>query len=111
MKVGDYIYTSWGYDQTNIDFAVITEISKTGKTIKARRTKAKVVDDAKYSDGLAPTEPVGDWFRLYVRYHDDNRVYFVGQYPYCLGFSDRRMGYFWLWDGNPKYETKSQYGH
>lgn len=32
----DYIYCSWGYDQTNIDFAQIIEVSKTRKTVNGK---------------------------------------------------------------------------
>ncbi len=33
-KVGDIFHTSWGYEQTNIEYFQIKEISKTGKTCK-----------------------------------------------------------------------------
>ena len=36
MKVGDIFYESWGYDQTNIDFAQIVAFSPTGKTVLCR---------------------------------------------------------------------------
>lgn len=32
VKVGDIFYSSWGYDQTNVDYFAVTEVSKTGKT-------------------------------------------------------------------------------
>ena len=37
LKVGDIIYNSWGYDQTNIDFYQV--ISKTEKSVKLRMIK------------------------------------------------------------------------
>jgi hypothetical protein len=32
VKVGTVFYRSWGYDQTNVNFYVVTAVSKTGKT-------------------------------------------------------------------------------
>jgi hypothetical protein len=32
VKRGDVFYRSWGYDQTNVNFYVVTAVSKTGKT-------------------------------------------------------------------------------
>ena len=37
VKVGDIFYNSWGYDQTNIDWYQVVEVSPTGKTCKVRR--------------------------------------------------------------------------
>lgn len=34
VKIGDVFHTSWGYDQTNVEFFQVKEISKTGKTCK-----------------------------------------------------------------------------
>jgi hypothetical protein len=36
VKVGDIFYCSWGYDQTNIDFYQVVELSASGKTAKLR---------------------------------------------------------------------------
>ncbi|MBE3139569.1 MAG: hypothetical protein IMZ53_03195, partial [Thermoplasmata archaeon] len=33
LKPGDFFYESWGYDQTNIDFLQIIEVSPTKKTV------------------------------------------------------------------------------
>jgi hypothetical protein len=36
LKVGDFFYESWGYDQTNIDYLEVMEISPTRKTALCR---------------------------------------------------------------------------
>ena len=33
LNVGDILYTSWGYDQTNVDFFKVIKVSPTGKTV------------------------------------------------------------------------------
>lgn len=38
---GVILIDSWGYDQTNIDFYQIIEITKSGKSVKIQRIKCK----------------------------------------------------------------------
>ncbi len=128
VKVGDIFVRSWGYDQTNVDFYEIVEVSKTGKTAKARKNKGAIVPDGddstlrSTSDRVVPaTGP--DRF-------EDN--------PRCARCSNRHPGepgwdghaftalYTWQarfdrvtddwdhayrWDGQPEYQTASGWGH
>lgn len=34
VKVGDVFYRSWGYDQTNINYYIVTALTKSGKSAK-----------------------------------------------------------------------------
>jgi len=34
LKVGDIVNTSWGYDQTNVDFFVVTRVSKSSAWVR-----------------------------------------------------------------------------
>jgi hypothetical protein len=54
VKAGDIFYTSWGYDQTNVDFYLAIEVSKTGKTVKLRQIQAMNVADEGPHDSLIP---------------------------------------------------------
>src|SRR5438552_359421 len=36
VNVGDFFVSSWGYDQTNVDFYRVVEVSKSGKTVKVQ---------------------------------------------------------------------------
>ena len=111
FKVGDILYTSWGYGQTQYDFVQIVE-SKTGKTVLCRMMRTKRVDTTRTSDVLVPTEVYGKTFRLWVRKGYGGKPGFVGQYPYIYSDQDsKRKGYFTHWDENPVYETNSQFGH
>lgn len=126
VQVGDVFARSWGYDQTNVDFYEIVEVSRTGKTAKARKNKGAIVGDpdelrARQSDRVVPaTGP--DRF-------EDN--------PRCARCSNRHDGpgwdghaftdlYTWQarfdrvtddydhayrWDGQPMYQTASGWGH
>lgn len=41
LVVGDILYSSWGYEQTNIDFYQVVEVSDTKKTVKIREIESK----------------------------------------------------------------------
>lgn len=47
LKVGDILYTSWGYDQTNVDFFVVTKVS--GKMV----TVAEIAGDYEATGHMA----------------------------------------------------------
>lgn len=44
FKVGDIVYDSWGYDQTNIDFYQVVEVG--AKSVKIREIAAKYLESA-----------------------------------------------------------------
>lgn len=37
IQVGDYFASSWGYDQTNIDYWQVVEFTASGKSVKVRK--------------------------------------------------------------------------
>lgn len=77
VKVGDIFYESWGYDQTNIDFAIVVSVSPTGKTALCRMMGKERVDEW----NVKPTQPYGIAFRLHVRVYS-NEEHLVGKYPF-----------------------------
>lgn len=114
---GAFIYTSWGYDQTNVELARIIEVSGSGKTVLARRVGAERVGHGRTSKQLRPSaEQFGDEFRLYVRTVSDDPA-FRGSYP--LGRDadmdgPTRQGSFYPFDnreGNSIRETRTNFGH
>ena len=108
VKPGDYYYTSWGYDQTNIDYIVVVGVSPTGKTATCRRADAINVGESGQSDVLSPGVACGDSFRLKVMPDGTLR----GKYPYCIGHTSRRFGYFQPTQvGAIHYETMAEFGH
>lgn len=87
--VGECLYSSWGYGQTNVEFARIVEVSDSGKTVVAQMCEAEVTDRGEGSEQLAPTgETYGDEFRLHVR-TSDRGVSFRGSYPYIDGDTEK----------------------
>lgn len=111
---GVFLHTSWGYGQTNVEMAQITEVSSTGKTVKARMVSAeKVENDGHGSDRMRPTaEQYGDEFRLQVREMSRDEPVFRGSYPFIDGDMDNgtRLGNLYVFDNSPG-ETVHQTAH
>lgn len=82
---GAFIYTSWGYGQTNVEMAQIVEVSDSGKTVLARMVRPERVDAARGSESVRPTaDQYGEPFRLHVRNSAGDPA-FRGSYPYVSG--------------------------
>ena len=61
LKVGDIYYSSWGYEQTNIDFYQIIEVK--GQYATFQEICSKEVEGSMYSHGMAcQVVPVKDSF-------------------------------------------------
>lgn len=89
IEVGSYFYTSWGYDQTNIDFYRVEKLI--GATM-ALVVKVKPIDAGNGKEPwmtgkcIPSDEAVGEPFRVKLR---------------ADGFKVDRNGA-WSWDGTPK---------
>ncbi len=105
IRQGDYFYTSWGYDQTNIDYLVVVSVSPSRKTVLCRMADAINLGPCGQQDELLPGTAYGEPFRLHVR---DGCL--VGQYPFCNGST--RDGYFSRTQfGQTHMETNLMFGH
>lgn len=93
LQVGSILYSSWGYDQTNIDFYQI--IKKKGDFVWIRELKQRVTESVGWcSDMVAP---------LWGDFTDDSKLL-----KKKIGAGDLKLksySYAWLWDGRPKNQT------
>ncbi len=115
--IGVFIHTSWGYGQTNCEFARIIDVSDTGKTVIARRVSVKTTESSHGNNHLQPEpQQFGDEFRLYVRNANGEPV-FRGTYPSSSDGSmdgPTRRDSFYVFDNsvdNSVRETATNYGH
>jgi hypothetical protein len=92
-KVGNIVYNSWGYDQTNIDFYQVVGV--TAKTIKIRQLKQRTVETGFMS---GDTEPIKDSFV-------SDEV--LTKKPYCYGVDQWGIGFEYGAGGLLKHETMS----
>ena len=96
MKVGDIYYTSWGYDQTNVDFYKILEVKKSSAVI-VEVAGSKVSDNGP-STTVVPSPEIEIGEPMLKR---------MGEY----GFKIYSFAHAHKWDGKPKHETGFGYGH
>ena len=105
IQPGDRFYTSWGYDQTNIDFLLVISVSATGKTAKCRMAAPIDLGAMGTADALTPGQAYGDMFTMRVQ-GDTLR----GSNPYCKG--DKRLDTFYKTQlGDTHYQTNPMFGH
>lgn len=108
VEKGQIFYESWGYDQTNIDYLVVDEVSKSGKTVICQMMTSAPAPE----DHVTPARAFGVRFRMWVRKYGDREV-LHGKYPYVQhdgGEAHYRSGGFWIYE-RPMYETPLGYGH
>jgi hypothetical protein len=100
--IGDTFYTSWGYDQTQVEFYRVVGLTPSGKSV---RVVPCHVEDVATADNmhrsLVPTK---------------SRVDIDPPTTHVLlkgGTTAIKVDghHAWLWDGKPKYATGHGYGH
>lgn len=97
LKVGDILYASWGYDQTNIDFYQVVGVLD--KSVKIREIDKKIQNTVSNGYMVVPDRNkfIGPILTRRVSTKDSVKV--------------DSVRYASLWDGKPKYETDSMFGH
>ena len=98
VKVGDIYYTSWGYDQTNIDFYQV--VNRTAATVEVVKIGKNCVDSMTGVDMVVPDpNPMVKWGDTIKRKIN------------TTGFKIASYAYAYPWDGEPKHETAAGWGH
>ena len=97
LKEGDILYSSWGYDQTNVDFYKVKQVLGNNK-VKIVQMNSKIVNQSLATDYVAPNVEIGDEMIKVV----NGKWNSVKITSYANAY---------LWDGQPKYETQAGYGH
>lgn len=108
VKRGDYFYTSWGYDQTNIDYLIVIGVSSSGKTATCRMVTPIRVGAEGVEDVLTPGTAWGITFNMKVRPDGTLR----GSYPFCNIQDSRRLdSFFPATLGETHNQTMPEFGH
>ena len=95
VKVGDIFYNSWGYDQTNVDWYQVVDITKTGKSVKIRPIAGKVKETGFMSGETTPVK------NKFTGPAVTKRLGMHSGKPYLPS----KYGWTSLWDGKPKYSS------
>jgi hypothetical protein len=104
VVVGDIFYSSWGYDQTNIDFYEV--VGLTGASVKVRQVASKFVNEP--GDHPSQDRVVADKGN-YIGEVMTKRI--QAGYQGRPSFNVASYASAWLWDGTPKYQTGQGWGH
>jgi len=97
LKVGDILYSSWGYDQTNVDFYQVTARLK--QMVVIREIESRAGSGSQVFP--VPNKFIGEPMRKRIGLNNfDGSVYLK-----LTSYSSAR-----LWDGKPKYQTPSNEG-
>lgn len=104
LKVGDILYTSWGYGQTNIDYYQVTELVGK-KMVKLKQIKKGIVSSEMTADNVIA---IKDKFYEDGEYRGGTltKKVQVGN-----GIRISSFEYATLWDGQAKSETNPLFGH
>lgn len=97
IVAGDIFYTSWGYDQTNVDFYQVTAIIGS-QMVKVREVGKKIVKSDGYSEEVVPASDhfVGSEKRIRVQMGDRAKI--DGHYAS-------------KWSGGPVHQSGPYGGH
>lgn len=101
IEVGTIFYASWGYDQTNVDFYEV--VGLTPKGVKIRKV-AQFAD----SGGYGHDEVSAQSGRYLSEEVETKILRGSAEHPYLSinSFSSASV-----WDGQPKYQTATGFGH
>ncbi len=113
-QVGDILVSSWGYDQTNVDFWRVVGLTASGKSVRIVPAGKRVV--AQFTRGgyvgcerVAPGALVweqDDATTSLIRWYE-----FRGERQWCVGVPVGHKNTARLWGGEPVYQTAAGWGH
>jgi len=119
-EVGDVLVSSWGYDQTNIDFWRVVGLTASGKSVRIVPAGQRVVDYSKGSERVVPGELVTGadgmlgmttslirWFEVRSWFQGRTMV----EETWAVGVPAGYKNTAHLWDGRPVYQTAAGWGH
>jgi len=102
LEVNDILYSSWGYDQTNIDYYKVKRL--VGKTmVEVVQIESKLADEQRsHTTNSVLPYPAAEYKKVYRRkiHNYDKPGVNISSFQWAS-----------LWDGNPKHETNAHYGH
>ena len=98
LKVGDILYSSWGYDQTNIDFYEVVKVNSP-KTVTLRQIGSRFTKTDTANDMASFCVPnPGNYFG--ERREPFKKIVSFGNQVKLSSFE-----YAWPWDGKEKYSS------
>ena len=100
LKTGDIMVTSWGYDQTNIDFYKVVKLVGKTSVMLCKMYNKYLESDCKASDRVIPGEIKENAEPFLKRVHGNDNSINISSFEYAR-----------KWDGTPRNQTAYGYGH
>jgi len=104
IKEGDVFYSSWGYEQTNIDFyRVVKKVGKASVILCALENKLVEEKSNETQDAVVPylVNTERQW-KARVKYYKEDKEPRIKISSYSNAYP---------WNGKPLYQTNAYYGH
>ncbi len=98
--VGMILYTSWGWEQTNVDFYEVVAVK--GASVKVREIGGRCVGGGRGSDQVVATPGA------FIGAETTHRIGKSHDGTLSIKIDDHHA---WVWDGKPQYQTASGCGH
>jgi hypothetical protein len=100
LKVGDILYTSWGYDQTNIDFYKVVKLVGKTSVMLCKMYNQYLESDCIASDRVIPGEIKENAEPFLKRVNGKDNHINISSFEFAR-----------KWDNSPKYQTAAGFGH
>ena len=100
LNVGDILVSSWGYDQTNVDWYEVVGVK--GASINIQPVSSTVTESGEGYDHVAPL-PGETYGRV--------RTKRPTRFGDTVAVKISSFAYAYIWDGQPKHETAYGHGH
>lgn len=94
LNVGDILYSSWGYEQSNVDFYEVVRVPS-GRSAVVRKIEQNITSGLGYMSGMAMPKP-----GMFVATAKEFIRRAAGRH--CLNGGNLTFGYLQKWDGKPK---------
>lgn len=98
LKVGSILVSSWGYDQTNIDFYEVVKLIG-AKMVAVREIDKKIIKSNGPSDEVMPVPGAFDGIELRKKVGSSGQIKLSS------------FAYAYPWGGKPEHQTGWGYGH
>ena len=100
VNVGDVFYTSWGYDQTNVDFFQVLSVK--GLTVSIREIGSKFVEG---TQGRDCSNVVADKDRFLQNAEPLSKKVLTYDGGTSIYLKIHQSANAWLWNGKPQYSS------
>lgn len=113
-EVGDILASSWGYDQTNINYYQVVGVTPSGKSVRIREIAQSIVRSE--AGGLDYVVPVKDSFldKSHLRRFVDNEPVTKRVQDDRDGYAVKVRSFAWAYQADthePRYQTAFGFGH